>query len=60
MSKAETLRHIYETNIACGDVGEAAEARMLAEIAAAEAQDETISKSHRPALRMPSADRSPA
>ncbi len=50
MSKAEALRHFYETNIACGDIGEAAEARMLAEIAEAEAQDQTRVKSRPPAF----------
>jgi hypothetical protein len=40
MSKAEQLRRIYEANIACGDIGEAEEARMLARISAAEQVDE--------------------
>ena len=39
MSKAERLQRIYEANIACGDIGGTAEARMLAEIAAAEAEE---------------------
>jgi hypothetical protein len=41
MSKAERLRRIYEANIACGDISGTAEARMLAEIAAAEAEEHT-------------------
>ncbi len=60
MSKAEALRQFYETNIACGDIGEAVEARMLAEIAEAEAQDRTGTKSHPPAFRLPSEGRPPA
>jgi len=36
MSKTEQLRRIYEANIACGDIGEAEAARMLAQISAAE------------------------
>ena len=39
MSKAQELRAFYEANIACGDICEAAEARMLAEIAAAESEE---------------------
>ena len=39
MTKARDLRRAYEANIACGDISEAAEARMLAEIAAAEAEE---------------------
>ena len=39
MSRAEQLRRVYEANIACGDIGEAEEACMLAEIAAAEADE---------------------
>ncbi|MFQ5773138.1 MAG: hypothetical protein ACE5GS_01335 [Kiloniellaceae bacterium] len=41
MTKAEELRRTYEANVACGDIGEAAEARMLAEIAAVEAEEYT-------------------
>ncbi len=40
MNKAEELRRVYEANIACGDVGEAEEATMLAAITAAEAANE--------------------
>lgn len=40
MSKPEELRRIYDSNIACGDISEAEEARMLAEIAATEAEQE--------------------
>ena len=36
MSKAEQLRRIYEANIACGDIGEAEAAKMLARISTAE------------------------
>ena len=36
MRKAEELRRIYEANVACGDIGEAEEIRMLAQISAAE------------------------
>ena len=39
VSKAMELRRIYEANIACGDIGEAEEARMLADSAAAEAEE---------------------
>ena len=39
MSKSEELRAFYEANIACGDISEAAEARMLADIAAAEIEE---------------------
>jgi len=39
MTKAKDLRRVYEANIACGDISEAAEARMLAEIAAAEMEE---------------------
>ena len=39
MSKAEKLQRIYEANIACGDISGIAEAKMLAEIAAAEAEE---------------------
>ncbi len=39
MSKAEELQRIYEANIACGDISGIAEARMLAEITAAEAEE---------------------
>jgi hypothetical protein len=39
MNKAEMLRMAYEANIACGDVDEAEELKMLAEIAAAEAEN---------------------
>ncbi len=42
MSKAMELRRIYEANIACGDIGEAEETRMLANIAAAEAAGERL------------------
>ena len=45
MSKAERLRRIYEANIACGDISGPAEARMLAEIAAAEAEGKRLAKS---------------
>ncbi len=38
-SKAVELRRIYEANTACGDIGEAEEARMLADIAATEAEE---------------------
>ncbi len=37
--KAKNLRRFYEANIACGDISEAEEARMLAEIAAADMQE---------------------
>ncbi|MCZ6667034.1 MAG: hypothetical protein O7B81_17175 [Gammaproteobacteria bacterium] len=47
MSKAERLRHIYEANIACGDISGPAEARMLAEITAAEAEGKRLTKSLR-------------
>jgi hypothetical protein len=36
MSKAVQLRRIYEANITCGDIDEAEEIRMLAQISAAE------------------------
>ena len=36
MRNAEELRRIHEANVACGDIGEAEEIRMLARIAAAE------------------------
>ncbi len=36
MSRAARRRRIYETNIACGVIGETEASRMLAEIAAAE------------------------
>ena len=36
MRKAEELRRIYEANVACGDIGEAEEIRMLAQVSAAE------------------------
>ena len=39
MTKAKDLRRVYEANIACGDISEAAEARMLAELAAAEMEE---------------------
>ena len=42
MSKALELRRIYEANIACGDIGEAQEARMLADIAATEAEEHAV------------------
>jgi hypothetical protein len=40
MSKAEELRRIYLINLACGDISEAEEAKMLDEIAAAEAVEQ--------------------
>ena len=42
MNKAEQLRRVYEANIACGDIGEIEEARILAEIAAAEAAEHAV------------------
>ncbi len=36
MRKAEELRRIHEANVACGDIGEAEEIRMLARIFEAE------------------------
>ena len=39
MSKVDKLRAFYEANIGCGDISEAAEARMLADIAAAELEE---------------------
>ncbi len=36
MTKLEELKRLYEANLACGDLGEAQEARFLAMIAAAE------------------------
>lgn len=39
MTKTLVLRRTYEANIACGDIGEAEIRRMLAEIAAAEAEE---------------------
>ncbi len=45
MSKAERLQRIYEANIACGDISGIAEARMLAEIAAAEAEEHAAPQS---------------
>ena len=39
MTKAKDLRRVYEANIACGDISEASEARMLTEIAAAETEE---------------------
>ena len=39
MMTAEELRRAYEANIACGDISEAEEGRMLAEIVAAEAAE---------------------
>ena len=42
MNKAMELRRIYDANIACGDIGEAEEARMLADTAAAEAAEERL------------------
>ncbi len=39
MSNVKELRRLYEANIACGDIGEAVKARMLVEIAAAEAEE---------------------
>ena len=39
MSKAEKLREFYLSNIACGDISEADQTRMLAEIAAAAAAE---------------------
>ncbi len=42
MSKAEQLRRVYEANFACGDIGEIEEARMLVEIAAAEAEEHAV------------------
>ncbi len=41
MTKAKDLRRVYEANIACGDISEAAEARML---------DETVGRIIRQAL----------
>ncbi len=40
MNEPEKLRRIFDANIACGDIGEAEAARMRAEIAAAEAEEE--------------------
>ncbi len=45
MSKAEELQRIYEANIACGDISGIAEARMLAEITAAEAEEHAAPQS---------------
>ncbi len=45
MSKAEKLQRIYEANIACGDISGIAEAKMLAEIAAAEAEERAAPQS---------------
>ncbi|MHA1566782.1 MAG: hypothetical protein ACTSX7_15835 [Alphaproteobacteria bacterium] len=45
MSKAERLQRVYEANIACGDISGSAEARMLAEIAAAEAEEHAAPQS---------------
>ena len=39
MSNAERLQRIYEAHIACGDISDTEEARMLAEITAAEAEE---------------------
>lgn len=47
MSKTERLRQNYEANIACGDISGPAEARMLAEIAVAEAEGKRLTKSLR-------------
>ena len=40
MNEQETLRRIFDANIACGDIGEAEAARMRAGIAAAETAEE--------------------
>ena len=40
MNEQEKLSRIFDANIACGDIGEAEAARMRAEIAAAEAEEE--------------------
>ena len=40
MSELEKLSRIFDANIACGDIGEAEAAKMRAEIAAAEAEEE--------------------
>ena len=45
MSKAEKLQRIYEANIACGDISDIAEAKMLAEIVAAEAEERVAPQS---------------
>ncbi len=45
MSKAEKLQRIYEANIACGDISGIAEAKMLAEIAIAEAEERAAPQS---------------
>ncbi len=42
MSKAMELRRIYEINTTCGDMGEAEEAKMLADIAATEAEEHAV------------------
>ena len=39
MTRATELRRSHEANIACGDISEAEEARMLTEIAAAEREE---------------------
>ncbi len=39
MTEAKDLRRVYEANIACGDISEAEQARMLAEIAAAKIEE---------------------
>ena len=38
MSEVERLQRIYDAHVACGDISGAGEAKMLAEIAAAQAQ----------------------
>ncbi len=40
MTTAKDPRRVYAANIACGDISEAEEARMLAEIAAAEVEED--------------------
>ncbi len=46
MSKVERLRAFYEANVACGDISGAAEALMLAEIAAAKNEEDFDSSQH--------------
>ncbi len=45
MSNAEQLQRNYEANIACGDISDIAEAKMLAEIVAAEADERAAPQS---------------